>query len=242
MASLRGPQRARYVAEMFGRISKRYDLLNTVMTGGRHYAWRRMAAKSAVDSGLEGCALDLATGTGDFALDLASHPNVSRVVGLDFTPEMITLAAQKAERKSLSQTLEFGVGDAHALPFADESFICVTVGFGVRNFIDVPAALAEMVRVIKPGGRVVILEIVRLEGRGLRARVLPVYFRYATPLLGAALAGNREAYTYLPQSVESFLRAHQLAELMEKAGLQDVRYRSLGLGTVAIHTGVKPLN
>jgi len=240
MASLRGPQRARYVAEMFGRISKRYDLLNTVMTGGRHYAWRRMAAELAADSGLEGCALDLATGTGDFALDLTTHWNVSSVVGLDFTPEMITLASQKAERNSLGRELEFAVGDAHSLPFVDESFICVTVGFGVRNFIDVPAALAEMVRVVKPGGRVVILEIVRLEGRGLRARVLPVCFRYATPLLGAALAGNREAYAYLPQSVEGFLSANQLAELMGRAGLQDVRFRSLGLGTVAIHTGVKP--
>ncbi|MCI0796712.1 MAG: class I SAM-dependent methyltransferase, partial [Chloroflexi bacterium] len=100
--------------------------------------------------------------------------------------------------------------------------------------------LAEMVRVLQPGGRVVILEIVRLEGRGLLARVLPVYFRYVTPWLGALLAGDREAYTYLPQSVEGFLSAGELAALMKIAGLQDVSHDSLGLGTVAIHTGVKP--
>lgn len=240
MATLKGEERSRYVAKMFGRISKRYDLLNTVMTGGRHYAWRRMAAKSAADTGLTGVGLDLATGTGDFALDLLQHANVSSVVGLDFTPEMLTLAGQKAKRTESEQRLDFAVGDAHSLPFESDSFICLTVGFGVRNFVDLPKAMAEMVRVVKPGGRVVILEIVRLEGRGLRAKVLPIYFRYVTPWLGALLAGNREAYTYLPQSVEGFLSATQLATVMEQAGLQDVGYRSLGLGTVAIHTGVKP--
>ena len=240
MASLKGHRRARYVAEMFGRISKRYDMLNTVMTGGRHHAWRRLAAKSAVAGGLNGLALDLATGTGDFALELARHPNISGVVGLDFAPEMLALAAEKSNRRKIRQELFFALGDAHALPFASEAFICVTVGFGVRNFVDVPAALAEMVRVLQPGGRVVILEIVRLEGRGLLARVLPVYFRYVTPWLGALLAGDREAYTYLPQSVEGFLSAGELAALMKNAGLQDVSHDSFGLGTVAIHTGVKP--
>lgn len=239
MAHLRGHQRARYVAKMFGRISRRYDLLNTVMTGGRHHVWRRMGAKLAVDGGLQGLALDLATGTGDFALELMRYENVSGVTGLDFSPEMLILAAQKAERQGCRQHLGLAVGDAHALPFADENFICVTVGFGVRNFIDLPVALAEMVRVVKPGGRVVILEIVRLEGRGLRARVLPIYFRFVTPWLGAVLAGDREAYTYLPQSVEGFLSAGELARLMEEAGLLDVGYRSLGLGTVSILVGVK---
>ncbi|PKB61882.1 MAG: hypothetical protein BZY79_01575, partial [SAR202 cluster bacterium Casp-Chloro-G4] len=211
-----------------------------VMTGGRHYAWRRRASTLAVASDLSGRALDLATGTGDFALDLMRHDNVSGVVGLDFTPEMLHLAARKAERQGRRGDVELAAGDAHALPFADQSFICVTVGFGVRNFVDVPAALAEMVRVVEPGGRVVILEIVRQEGRGLLATVLPVYFRYVTPWLGAALAGDREAYTYLPQSVEGFLSARELATLMETAGLREVSYQLLGLGTVAIHTGVRP--
>ena len=118
--------------------------MNTVMTGGMHYAWRRLAAYTAVGTGLNGAALDVACGTGDFAFDLARKPNVEHVVGLDFVPEMLTLAKGKAARQGLAAHTTFAVGDAHALPFVDDSFVCVTVGFGVRNFIDVPRALSEM--------------------------------------------------------------------------------------------------
>ena len=237
MAQLRGEERARYVSRMFGRISRRYDLLNTVMTGGMHYAWRRMAAYEAVGSGLDGVALDVACGTGDFAFDLARKPNVEHVVGLDFVPEMLALAKGKAARQGLSERTDFSVGDAHALPFEDDSFVCVTVGFGVRNFIDVPRALREMARVVQPGGRVVVLEIVRMEGKGLHNRALPWCFQKVAPVLGAILAGDSEAYSYLPQSVDEFLSARQLAEAMEDAGLRDVRRRRLGMGMVAIVTG-----
>ena len=174
---------------MFARISRRYDLLNTVMTGGRHYAWRRTATDMAV-GGLTGVALDVATGTGDFALALARHPSVSKVIGLDFTREMLSLAERKAQQKGLAQRLDLVVSDAHALPFPDDQFICATVGFGVRNFIDVPRALQEMARVVRPGGRVVVLEIVRVEGRGPLSWLFPLYFRYVTPWLGALLAGR----------------------------------------------------
>ena len=149
MANLRGEERARYVSRMFGRISRRYDLLNTVMTGGMHYAWRRMAAYTAVGSGLDGIALDVACGTGDFAFDLARKPNIEHVVGLDFVPQMLAIARDKAARQGMSSQTTFTVGDAHALPFADDSFVCATVGFGVRNFIDVPRALSEMARVVR---------------------------------------------------------------------------------------------
>ena len=131
----------------------------------------------------------------------------------------------------------FAVGDAHALPFVDDSFVCVTVGFGVRNFIDVPRALSEMARVVQPGGRVVVLEIVRMEGKGPHNRLLPWCFQRVAPLLGAALAGNSEAYSYLPQSVDEFLSARQLVEAMEDAGLRDVWQRSLGMGMVAVVVG-----
>ena len=237
MARLRGEERARYVSRMFGRISRRYDLLNTVMTGGMHYAWRRMAAYAAVGSGLDGVALDVACGTGDFAFDLVRKQNIEHVVGLDFVPEMLTLAGGKAVRQNLSARTTFTVGDAHALPFTDDSFVCATVGFGVRNFIDVPRALREMARVVMPGGRVVVLEIVRMEGKGLRSRLLPWCFQKAAPILGAILAGDGEAYSYLPQSVDEFLSARQLAEVMERAGLVNVQRRSLALGMVAIVTG-----
>ena len=237
MAQLRGQARARYVSRMFGRISRRYDLLNTVMTGGRHYAWRRMAASDAAASGLSGAALDVASGTGDFAFDLARKPNIDSVIGIDFVPQMLALAQRKAQRQRLAVQTAFIAGDAHALPFADDSFICATVGFGVRNFIDVPTALREMARVVRPGGRVAVLEIVRIEGSGIRSLVLPKCFRLLAPLLGALLARDAEAYSYLPESVDEFLSARELAAAMERAGLRHIRRRDLALGSVAALVG-----
>ncbi len=134
MAQLRGRERARYVADMFARISRRYDLMNTVMTAGRHYAWRRWACRLTVGS-MSGPALDVAAGTCDFAFDLARNPAVTHVAALDFSPPMLHVAARKARRQGLADQVDLVVGDAHALPFEDDTFICATVGFGVRNFI-----------------------------------------------------------------------------------------------------------
>ena len=223
---------------MFARISRRYDRLNTIMSGGRHYVWRRKAAALAVGD-MSGPALDVATGTGDFTFDLLRQPQVTNIVGLDFTRAMLPLAIEKAGNRGTGDSIEFVAGDAHALPFPDDIFVCATVGFGVRNFIDVPLALREMRRVVRPGGRVVILEIVRQDGFNPIGRLFPLYFRHVTPWMGALFAGDREAYTYLPESVQGFLSAEELAELMEGAGLVNVRYRRLALGTVAIHVGEK---
>ncbi|MCH8063119.1 MAG: ubiquinone/menaquinone biosynthesis methyltransferase [Chloroflexi bacterium] len=238
MAGLRGRERADYVSSMFGRISKRYDLLNTIMTGGRHHAWRRMAVDLAVGD-VAGPALDVATGTGDFALDLAGKDSLTGVYGIDFTPQMLSIAAVKAGRTRLAGKLSLMLGDAHALPFEDESFVCATIGFGVRNFTDLRGALGEVERVLKPGGRLAILEIVRPEGNGVLSRLLPIYFRHVTPLIGALFAADRAAYTYLPESVDEFLSASGLAAMMGDAGLKLVARRSLGLGTVAILVGEK---
>ena len=238
MAHLTGQERARYVTRMFARISRRYDLLNAVMSGGRHHAWRRMAARMAVE-GLSGPALDVACGTGDFAFELARLPSVSSAIGIDFTREMLDVAEGKSERRRLAQNVRFTLGEAHALPFKDNQFICATVGFGIRNFADIQRALREMARVVVPGGRVVSLEIVRLEGKGPISRLLPLHFRYIAPLLGTLLAGDRQAYTYLPESVEGFLSARELSQAMEEAGLKNVRHKGLALGTVAIHVGQK---
>ena len=238
MAQLRGPERARYVTGMFARISRRYDLLNSVMSGGRHHAWRRRATVLAVE-GLSGRALDVATGTGDFAFDLARRPEVTSVVGLDFTRDMMTIGVRKGISQGVGASVSFTEGDAHDLPFADDSFMCATVGFGIRNFIDVPKALREMARVVEPGGRVVSLEIVRQDGRDPISALARLHFRYATPWLGALLAGDREAYTYLPQSAQGFMSAGELTEAMTGAGLRVTHCVRVALGTVAIHVGEK---
>ena len=238
MANLRGQERARYVTRMFARISRRYDLLNTVMTAGRHHAWRRAATEIAV-GGMSGHALDVAAGTGDFAFELARRPSVYHVVAVDYTNEMLSVAVQKAHRNGLAGRVTSVVGDAHALPFPGDQFICATVGFGIRNYVDAPRALREMARVVAPGGRVVILEIVRAGAGAVWSRLFGLYFRYVTPLLGTLLAGEREAYTYLPESVQAFLSSNQLASMMEEAGLRNVRVHRLALGTVAILVGEK---
>ncbi len=238
MAQLRGPERARYVTSMFARISRRYDLLNSVMSGGRHHAWRRKATAMAVD-GLSGRALDVATGTGDFAFELARRAEVTSVVGLDFTHDMMTLGVSKGVRHCVGASVSFTEGDAHELPFSDDSFVCATVGFGIRNFTDVPKALREMARVVSPGGRVVSLEIVRQDGRDPISAMARLHFRYATPWLGALLAGDREAYTYLPQSAQGFMSASELTDAMTDAGLRVTNCVKLALGTVAIHVGQK---
>ena len=239
LAHLRGKKRSQYVTRMFARIARRYDLLNSVMSGGRHHSWRRMAVEMG-NPGLEGPALDVAAGTGDFALEIARNNWATEVMALDNTLEMLAVATNKARRRGLLNRLRVVSGDAHLLPFAGDRFVCVTVGFGVRNFVDVPQALREMTRVVRPGGRVVILDIFRLEGRGLLNRLFPVYFRTVTPWVGGLLAGDREAYAYLPKSVETFLSADELVAMMEDAGLEQVHYRRLALGSVAIHVGRKP--
>ena len=183
--------------------------------------------------------MDVATGTGDFAFDLARRAEVTSVVGLDFTRDMMTIGVQKGIRHGVGESVSFTEGDAHELPFADDSFMCATVGFGIRNFIDVPKALREMARVVSPGGRVVSLEIVRQDGRDPISAMARMHFRYATPWLGALLAGDREAYTYLPQSAQGFMSADELTGAMTDAGLRVTHCVKLALGTVAIHVGEK---
>jgi len=239
VVQLQGDDKARYVARMFGRIAPRYDLLNTVMSLGMHQGWRRRLVRLAAE-GLEGDALDVATGTGDLALALLKQPGVRRVVALDFSLEMLRLAGQKARRRGLAERLELIEGDALRLPFPDGRFACATVGWGVRNTADTAGALREMARVVRRGGRIALLDVTP---QGVTAPARPLfrwYFHRVVPLLGAWLAGDREAYSYLPQSVDVFPSAEELRKLMVDCGMSEVAYRYCGLGTHALHIGRVP--
>lgn len=228
--------KARRVAAMFARISRRYDFMNTVMTGGMHGRWRRKAARIAVAGQAPGIALDVGTGTGGFVFELAGRPEVQGAIGLDFVPQMLALARAQEMKKRPARPVVWSLGDAMELPLPDGTFMCATAGFAMRNVADLRKALSEMARVVRPGGRVVILEMTR-QDKARGSRLPQVYFRRVVPLLGQLLAGDRDAYTYLPDSVGGFPTAQGLASLMEGAGLTNVRWQLLGLGLVALHVG-----
>ena len=223
---------------MFDRIVPAYDRMNRIMTGGRDVAWRRLAVREA----LAGCApgecmvLDVATGTGDLALALRDA-GAGRVTGLDFSAAMLAAAARK-ELLSALGSVAWVEGDAMALPFPDDSFDAVTVAFGLRNMPSYIGALREMVRVLRPGGRLVCLETT-LVAVPLLGPLAGWYVSRVVPFVGGLLSGDRDAYSYLPASAAVFPDAATLGRLMIAAGLTRVRYLRLGLGTVALHVGEK---
>ncbi len=237
MAELTGPARQRYVADLFSRISGHYDLMNDVMTLGMHRGWKRRTAAIAARA-MPGPALDVSTGTGDLAFQLARDSGTDRIVGLDLLPEMIARARGKATRQEYSKVC-FTVGDALSLPFSTGAFACATAGFSLRNMPDVRQAVGEMARVVMPGGRVALLELSPME-TSLKARLFRLYFHGMVPLIGKLIARDRAAYTYLPQSVDRFYDAENLAGILRDSGLERVNYRRLGFGTVCLHWGDKP--
>ena len=238
MANLQGEEKQVFVADLFARIAARYDLMNTLMTGGMHHRWKRRTAH-VTTRGMSGPALDIATGTGDLAFAMAGLPGVTGSIGVDLLPEMIGQAKSKQANVNSRESADFLLGDALSLPFADGSFACATAGFSLRNMPDLPAAIAEMFRVVRSGGRVTTLELTPLP-RGPRAALFRLYFHGIVPRVGQLIAGDRGAYTYLPQSVDYFLEANRLARLFEDTGFVDVSFQKLGFGTVAIHQGRKP--
>jgi demethylmenaquinone methyltransferase / 2-methoxy-6-polyprenyl-1,4-benzoquinol methylase len=227
-------QFAGQVRSMFDRIAGVYDVMNTAMTAGLHHGWRERAANRA-DLEPGESALDVCCGTGDLALALADRVGpYGRVIGSDFSEAMLDLAREKASGRSVSQ-VRFEWADALSLPYDDESFDAVTVGFGVRNLADLELGISEMARVLKPGGRMVILEITQPQRPPL-STFFGVWFDRVVPMLGA-LAGDREAYSYLPQSVKRFPAPAGLAAVMDEAGLERIRYTILAGGIITIHSG-----
>ena len=229
------------VQAMFDRIARVYDRLNSVMTAGLHHEWRRRAAQlAALEPG--GRALDVATGTGDLALELAHRVAPGgAVIGVDFSDAMLELAVDKLARRArrTSSPVEVAVSFSHAnameLPFVDDEFDAATVGFGARNFADLRRGLAEMVRVVKPGGRIVVLEITTPTKPPL-STFFDVWFDRVVPVLGRA-AGDSAAYSYLPSSVRRFPGPEALAALMSDVGLARIEYRLTAGGIIALHVG-----
>ena len=227
------------VSKMFGDIAHRYDLMNTLMSLGMHKKWSDQAARIAT-MGLEGAALDVGTGTGDLAFSISNQPGIDSVVGMDISPQMISKTQLKLKNNKPKIPISFSLGDALSLPFADNTFICVTSAYTLRNVPDALDSLKEMMRVLKPGGRLVSLEILPIENRVFR-RFFKFYFNNMVPLLGTLVTGNRKAYTYLPSSVDQFLFADKLAAMFSDTGLENVEYKRLRLGNPVIHSGMKPL-
>jgi len=216
-------------------VASRYDALNSLMTAGLHHRWRERAADRA-DLRPGDSALDVCCGTGDLALELAARVAPGgNVIGCDFSEPMLDLAREKAAARSV-EGVRFEWADALSLPYDAARFDAVTVGFGVRNLADLDRGLREMARVLRPGGRLVILEITK-PGRPPLSTFFSLWFDRIVPRLGA-LSDDSEAYSYLPESVRSFPGPQRLAELMDGAGLERIRWTVLAGGIIAIHSGV----
>ena len=238
MAQLTGAARQQYVADLFARISRRYDLMNDVMTLGMHRGWKRRTAALATAT-MPGPALDVSTGTGDLAFSLARHESAESVIAVDLLPEMISIAQSRAGRQADGK-VSLILGDALSLPFPDATFSCATAGFSLRNMPDAAQAISEMARVIRPGGRVALLELSPMKP-GLRSVLFRPYFHGLVPVIGKLIARDRAAYAYLPQSVDRFYDAEELASILRNSGLEHVSYQRCGFGTVCIHWGDRPV-
>lgn len=233
MAHLQGKERAEYVRDMFANIAGRYDTMNRLMTGGQDIKWRKYVIQQA-QLPPHGRILDIATGTGDIAQEAIEQIPGVQAVGGDFTLEMMQAGKKYPER----QAIQWVGSDALALPFPDGYFDAVTSGFLMRNVIDVEKALQEQFRILKPGGRIVILESSPPKKNLLRPFIL-IHLNYVIPLLGKLIAGTSEAYTYLPDSTKGFRSPEDLAEAMRREGFEKVSFKLFMFGTIAVHVGEK---
>jgi len=225
------------IRKLFDTIAPRYDFLNHLLSLRRDIYWRKMAVQEL--KGREGWILDIATGTGDVAIEII-HQNghQSKVLGLDFSEPMIKYAQQKLLKRGLSQAIVLSLGDALFLPFRENTFSVSMIAFGLRNILKKEHALAEMVRVVKEKGKVIILEFT-FPKTGLMKRLYPVYFKRVLPRVGGLISGDRGAYAYLPESVYPFRYAENYEVLMRKAGLKNVVSRPLTGGIASIISGIK---
>jgi demethylmenaquinone methyltransferase/2-methoxy-6-polyprenyl-1,4-benzoquinol methylase len=225
------------VADMFNNISKTYDFLNHFMSLGIDIIWRKKAINELKKDKPQ-LILDVATGTGDFAFEALSILKPEKIIGVDISQGMLNIAKQKIAKRNLSALFELKLGDSEKLPFNADEFDAVTVAYGVRNFENLETGLANIYRVLKPGGKAVVLEF-------SKPRVFPVkqlykfYFNYITPGIGKLFSKDARAYTYLPESVAAFPDGAAFTGLMDKAGFKSTKSRPLAFGICSIYTGVK---
>lgn len=228
---------AAQVQQMFDRVASGYDRMNSVMTVGMHHRWRGRAADQALLQPGD-AALDLACGTGDLTFELARRVGADgKVVGVDYSEQMLKVAREKS-RVQFFAAPTFERGDALELGYDDASFDAVTVGFAARNFADLDRSLSEQARVLRPGGRLVILEMTQPQRLPLSG-FFSFWFDWLVPILGR-FAGNRAAYSYLPESVRRFPPAREFAEIIDRAGFTQIRWTVLAGGIIAIYSAVKP--
>jgi demethylmenaquinone methyltransferase/2-methoxy-6-polyprenyl-1,4-benzoquinol methylase len=228
---------ARTVREMFSRISPKYDFLNHFLSINIDKSWRRLVGKKLKDvlGRKESVVLDVACGTGDLSVELQTHA-AAKIIGTDFCRPMLEIAAQKNGRENVS--IPYIEADALCLPFADRSFDAVTIAFGLRNLANWEDGLRELLRILKPGGKLIVLEFSSPVIPGFR-QIFQFYFKGVLPKIGGALSGSQGAYEYLAESVSRFPDQKNLAKMMRETGFSDVEYKNLTGGVAAIHSGVK---
>ncbi len=225
------------IRSLFDNIAPTYDLLNHLLSLRRDIYWRKMAVRELKD--LEGSILDIAAGTGDVAIEMVrQYDHQNRVFGLDFSEPMIKKAQQKVSQKGLAQTISLSLGDALSLPFRENMFSATLIAFGLRNIVQKEKALSEMVRVLKAGGKVIVLEFT-IPRKGFMRRIYPIYFKGVLPRVGGFISGDRGAYAYLPESVSHFASVEHYEGIMRKVGLEKVSSRALTGGVASIISGTK---
>lgn len=228
-------ERIKTVKNIFSEITPHYDKMNHIMSGRRDIAWRKFAISRIPQGARE--VIDIATGTGDLALDTVRKRPEIHVCGVDFVPAMLELANSKCREKKLTSKVDFSVGDAMHLEFEDNSFDCSTIAFGMRNIPDRLGAIKEMRRVVRPGGKVLVLEMTFPRNLKMR-RFFNWYLNNVIPFMGIMITRNRKAYDYLSESIQDFLHPDQLSALFEEAGLEKIQAFPLTFGITYLHEGV----
>ncbi|MFY9307494.1 MAG: bifunctional demethylmenaquinone methyltransferase/2-methoxy-6-polyprenyl-1,4-benzoquinol methylase UbiE [Bacteroidia bacterium] len=224
------------VATMFNNIAPKYDFLNQLLSLGIHKGWRKKAIR-LLKADQPRHILDIATGTADFAIE-AMKLNPDKVTGVDISEGMLKLGQEKVNKLGLQNKIKLTIGDSENLPFENNSFDAITVGFGVRNFENLEKGIADIYRVLKPGGSVAILEFSKPQYFPVK-QVYYLYFRYITPFIGKLFSKDNSAYTYLPESVNAFPSGNEFLKVLEKAGFKENRAIPLTFGIASIYVAKK---